>query len=172
MSQTHSQSPVLLLRAWIKSLTPPSAATQPVFRYPADSVVAVVLANHLMVLASPKCWCLLPQLGCTFNQQPIWGSLLGAKPLLSSWPLQTWAFNCCWGCTFTNGLSWTFPVPWPLHATKPVPPRWTLLYQVQLFTWGATFVTSLCEREKGDFLEWLTGCGPTMLSTTEAPRIQ
>lgn len=53
--------------------------------------------------ASPRYWSLLLwQLH--FHQEPLKGSVHGAKPQLFC--MKSWAFNCHWGCTFTSGLSW------------------------------------------------------------------
>lgn len=41
-----------------------------------------------------------------------------------AWPLQSWAFNCYWDCTFSSGFSWLLAVPclscspWPLHCLQ------------------------------------------------------
>lgn len=88
------------------------------------STAGVVLDGNPMVLASPKCWGLLPQRRWPFSKSLSLALFMVPNPNFSAWPLHSWVFNCQRGCTFTNGLTWPLPVPnlscfsGPLHSFK------------------------------------------------------
>ena len=68
------------------------------------STAAAILGGHLMVMASPKYCCLLLQL--CFTNSLLWSPCIVSSLNSVTWQFQSWAINCNWGCTFTNGLPW------------------------------------------------------------------
>ena len=132
----------ILQRAWVTSLAPRSSAHIVCllssiwlhFTYPA------AIGGHPMVLASPKCRCLLLQLDCTFNNSLSKTFFLVPSLNFSAWLFQYWDFNCYWGFTFNNGLSWLLTVSslscssWLFHVLK-TSTTWVKRYKPGLHCW-------------------------------------
>jgi len=107
LCSTHSLSSRLLLAAFL-----PTAA---------------VLGGHPMVLAVFSFnWAALSAMASH------WALFIVPNLNFSPYPFQLWGFNCYWGRTVSNGLSWPLTVPnlscfsWPLHAFE-TSTTWTTL---------------------------------------------
>lgn len=74
MSWIHSQSSGLLQRAQVTSVALPSAphSLSSQLRLASLHCCCCLWSSYPMVLASPKCWGLLLQLGCTFTNSLSW----------------------------------------------------------------------------------------------------
>jgi hypothetical protein len=90
-----------------------------------------------LFLAPPIYWDLPLQLG--FSNSLSWAVFMVPSLNSFAWPLQSWAINCNWGCTFTNGFPRPLRAPslscssWPLHAFKLAPPGWLL--KIMKYSW-------------------------------------
>lgn len=107
MSGIHLWFSGLLQRVWVTSPAPPSAAHTAHLLGSCwlHSTAAAAAGDHPVVLASPKCWGLLLQLGRTFTNSLSWTLFMVPSPTFLHDPFNPEASTGTPACTVTSGLS-------------------------------------------------------------------